>query len=452
LIPVATPLLVPQFAPATCADRLSTHVTGGAPLAEPRLGSLGGPLGELRDRAERQLNAVRGAVLVILGVASAAYAPQLTPALRLVNGAILTSVLAWTVWQYVRWYGDERLPRWLALANPIVDVTAVTASMAGYALTESAALSLKAPMFLAYFVVLAARPVTSSPRIAAAVTALTVIEYSALVAFVVGSGRVALAASPVLAAVGGEVSLLDEGAKVLLLAVAGAVATYATAWHGRLALRYGEAAREQERLEVELTRNELERLKHQLQPHFLFNALNAVTALIPSDPAAAERTINGLGQLLRLSLDTGPEHEVTLGRELDLLGHYIDIQRIRFQERLTVRLFTEPAAHDALVPNLLIQPLVENAIRHGIGPKVEGGTVEVRAERVGEWLTLRVSDDGVGGAVGGEGVGIGNTRARLRFLYGTAHQLTVSAPSEGGWTVTIVLPFRVATDASGRAA
>lgn len=401
----------------------------------------------MRDRAERQLNAVRGGVLILLGIASLAYAPQLTPSLRLVNIAILAPTLGWTLWQYLRWYGQERLPRWLALANPIVDVTAVTASMAGYALTESAALSLKAPMFLAYFVVLAARPVTSSPRIAAAVTGLTVIEYSALVALVIGTGRVALAASPVLAAVGGEVSLLDEGAKVLLLAVAGAVATYATAWHGRLAIRYGQAAREQERLEVELTRAELERLKHQLQPHFLFNALNAITALIPCDPRAAERTVNGLGQLLRLSLDSGPEHEVTLGRELDLLGHYIDIQRIRFQDRLIVRLSADPAARPAMVPNLLIQPLVENAIRHGIGPKVEGGTVEVCAERVGEWLSLRVSDDGVGGDTGPsvrEGVGIGNTRARLRYLYGDAHQLTVAAPPGGGWTVTIVLPYRTA--------
>src|SRR6202044_1563717 len=127
------------------------------------------------------------------------------------------------------------------------------------------------------------------------------------------------------------------GAKVPLLAVAGAIAVYATAWHERLAIRYDQTARTQQRLEFELTRAELDRLKDQLHPHFLFNALNAVTALIRRDPPAAERTGGALGALLRLSLDTPVMHEVTLERELQLLNHYLDIQRIRFEERLTIR-------------------------------------------------------------------------------------------------------------------
>jgi hypothetical protein len=403
------------------------------------------PLQELRDRAERQLNGVRFGVLALLAAAAVAYAPTLTPRLRWVNASILTITLGWTVWQYVRWYRRDRLPRWLALVNPVLDVTAITVSMAGYALTQSAALALKAPMFLVYFAVLAARPVTSSPRVAGVVAALTVTEYGTLVAFVIATGRVALTTSPLYAAVGAGVSLLDEFAKLLLLAVAGAIAVYATAWHERLAIRYDQTARAHEQLEVALTRAELERLKHQLHPHFLFNALNAITALIRSNPRAAERTVSALGALLRLSLDTPVNHEVSLERELQLLGHYLDIQRIRFEDRLTIHVTADSALHGALVPSLILQPLVENAIKHGIGPKADGGTIDVRIARFGEWLALRVSDDGVGAPTGpaaAEGVGLRNTRARLQYLYGEAHRVRVMTAPGSGWTVTLELPYR----------
>jgi signal transduction histidine kinase len=410
------------------------------PLAVP----VSTPLDELRDRAERQLNAVRFGVLVLLAAAALAYAPALTPRLRWVNVSILVVTLGWTIWQYARWYRLPSLPTWLALANPMVDVTAISASMAGYALTQSAALALKAPMFLVYFAVIAARPVTSSPRVAGAVAALTVAEYGTLVAFVIATGRVALTASPLTAAVGAGVSLLDEFAKLLLLAVAGAIAVYATAWHERLAIRYDQTTRTQQRLEVELTRAELDRLKDQLHPHFLFNALNAITALIHSDPPAAERTVSALGALLRLSLDTPVGHEVSLARELQLLGHYLAIQRIRFEERLRVHVTADSALDGALVPSLILQPLVENAIKHGIGPKADGGTIDVRAARFGDWLTLRVSDDGVGapGRPSAEGVGLRNTRARLQYLYGESHRVRVTTGPDSGWTVTIELPYR----------
>lgn len=407
------------------------------------------PLAELQDRAERQLNAVRAVVLALLATAALAYAPTLTPALRLVNVSILVPTLAWTLGQYLRWYHHPRLPSWLTVANPLVDITAVTASMAGYGLTQSAVLALKAPMFLAYFVILAARPVASSTRRAAFIAVLTVVEYAVLLEFFVATHRVALTASPLAAVEGTGISPLDEGAKILLLAVAGAIATYATTWHERLVVAYSRAARERARLEVRLTRAQLESLKNQLQPHFLFNALNAITALIPTDARAAQRTVHGLSELLRLSLHSSGEHEVRLERELEVLGHYLDIQRIRFQDRLTVRLEVEAAARRAFVPNLLLQPLVENAIRHGIGPRAAGGAIDVRAVCDGEWLRLRVADDGVGallhpgGALAREGVGLSNSRSRLQHLYGDRQRLTISTATGAGFVVEIDLPLRV---------
>ncbi len=446
----------PGASPAGAPDRVRSGgperlIAGaaGAGLAEgsPAVG-MGEPLAELRDRAERRLNGVRAAVLALLATAALAYAPTLTPALRLVNVAILVPTLAWTLGQYLVWYRRPRLPAWITVANPVVDITAVTASMAGYALAGSAALALRAPMFLAYFVILAARPVASSTRRTAAVASLAVAEYGALLWVLVHAHRVALTASPLAAAGGLSVAPLDEGAKLLLLTVAGAVATYATAWQERLVLAYNLASRERERLEVRLTRAQLERLKHQLQPHFLFNALNAITALIPTDARAAQRTVHGLGQLLRLSLDSAEEHEVPLSRELELLGHYLDIQHIRFQDRIAVRVDAPPELAQAIVPNLLLQPLVENAIRHGIGPRAAGGRIEVVISRDGPWLRLRVADDGVGAAIDAdgtlarEGVGLGNTRARLRHLYGDRQRLIVSTTPGTGFTVDIALPFR----------
>jgi two-component sensor histidine kinase len=409
----------------------------------------GAPLEELRDRAERQLNAVRAVVLALLAIAAFAYAPSLTPALRVVNISILVPTLAWTLAQYLRWYDRPRLPAWLTLANPVVDITAVTASMAGYGLTQSATLALRSPMFLAYFVILAARPVTSSTRRAAAAAALTVAEYVALVGFLVAQRGVVFAASPLSAAAGMGIAPLDEGAKLLLLAVAGAVATYATAWHERLAVAYSRAARERERLEIRLAQAQLESLKNQLQPHFLFNALNAITALIPTDARAAQRTVHGLSELLRLSLNSSAENEVRLDREMELLGHYLAIQRLRFQERLTVHLDIDPDVRRAFIPNLLLQPLVENAIRHGIGPRAAGGSITIQVGRREDALRLRVADDGVGARLSPEqrltreGVGLSNTRARLQHLYGDRHHLTLTTAPGAGFAVDIDVPYRI---------
>ncbi len=206
------------------------------------------------------------------------------------------------------------------------------------------------------------------------------------------------------------VSPLDEGAKLLLLAMAGAIATYATNWQERLATSFSRATEEREQLEARLARAQLQSLRLQLHPHFLFNTLNTINALIGTDRHAAERVISGLSELLRMSLSSASEQEVTLAKELELLAHYIEIQQIRFQDRLTVNFRIDPDARYALVPNLMLQPLVENAIRHGIAPRAAPGHVIVTAARRGDRLELSVVDDGVGEKASRDhrdGVGLG---------------------------------------------
>ena len=399
-----------------------------------------------RERAERLLNGVRAGVLGLLAVAALAYAPSLTPELNRVNVLVLAPTLAWTIAQYLIFYRRERLPEWLSITNPLVDITAVSAIILGYALAQSAALALKTPIFLSYFVILAARPIASSTARAALVAALAVTQYAMLVQYFVSSGRI-VTTSPLDAPGVSGVSLLDESAKVLLLALAGAVATYATAWHERLALSYFRQARDREHLEARLARAQLQTLKLQLQPHFLFNTLNAITALISAQPRVAERMVSGLSELLRLSLRNASEQEVPLSRELELLEHYVEIQQIRFRDRLTVTLEIAPDAMHALVPNFILQPLVENAIRHGIGPRAKPGHVDVRAYRENGSLHLRVADDGVGprgrtAEPSRDGIGLGNTKARLEHLYGKAHEFSAGGGSEGGFVVDIVIPYR----------
>jgi two-component system, LytTR family, sensor kinase len=424
-------------ADAPLTDHASVH-----PSADPALAVLEAQ----RDRAERLLNAVRAAVLLLLGGAALAYAPSLTPALNRVNVLVLAPMLAWTLAQYLLLYRRPRLPGWLALANPIVDVTAVTAVLGLYALAQPG-LGVKTPMFLAYFVVLAARPITSSTHRAAVVSALIVAEFVGLVIALVGSGVLPLTLSPIVASTTPAVSILDEGARLLLLGVAGAIATYATDWQERLLTRYSQSARDRERLEARLAQVQLQTLKLQLQPHFLFNTLNTITALIHSDRVAAERMVSGLSELLRLTLHNAGEHEVPLARELEVLEHYVDILRVRFQDRLSVSYAIDDEARSALVPNLILQPLVENAIRHGVAPSALPAHIEIRASRVGERLELRVEDDGVGVRAGGHqgasgGLGLENTRARLHSLYGAHSRFEARGGRSGGFTVAIELPFR----------
>lgn len=402
-----------------------------------------------RERAERRLNVVRAAVLGLLVIAALVYAPSLTPALNWANALVLVPALLWTVVQQVVWYRQPHLPGWLALVNPLVDITAVTAITASYGVAQSAVLALQSPVFLIYVAVIAARPITSSTRNAAIVSALAVTAYGALTASFILTGRVHVVLSPVDAAATGSVSLLDEGSKLLLLAVAGAIATYATVWQERMATSYYREAGARERLEARLAQAQLQSLKLQIHPHFLFNTLNSIAALIGDDPAAAERMITGLSDFLRLSLRNVGEQEVPLERELEILGHYLAIQSVRFEGRLHVVVDAERDVLRASVPNLLLQPLVENAIRHGIAPRASGGSVHVEAHRSGDRFYLRVTDDGVGPAapIDGrgltEGTGLANTRARLEHLYGAAHRFRATGEPGRGFTVDIELPYHV---------
>lgn len=445
--PEAAPRHAPATSPAkTVRPGLLERVAPPETPADPQ------PLlTRQRDDAERLLNAVRLAVLLLLATAALAYAPSLTKPLNIVNVLVLAPALLWSIGQYALFYRRPLLPRWLAIANPVCDVTGVTIILGGYALAGSAPLALRTPIFLAYFVILAGRPIASSVRTTRTVAALTVVQYASLLGVLVAMGRLPTVRSPVDAVSAFAVSPLDEGAKLLFLILAGVLASYATAWSERLVMSYDRTARERRELEARLATARLQSLKLQLRPHFLFNALNTVTALIGVDARRAERMVTGLAELLRLSLRTSEEQEVPLERELDILEHYLDIERERFQERLQVHVRVTSDARRALVPNLILQPLVENAIRHGIAPRAAGGAVTVDASRQDDMLRILIADDGVGvrpDAERREGVGLGNTRARLRHLYADRHRFIPRAGPTGGFVVEIAIPFRLATGGS----
>jgi two-component sensor histidine kinase len=402
-----------------------------------------------RERAERRLNGLRAIMLLLLASAALAYAPSLPPALNRVNVLVLTPTLGWTVAQWALFYRRPRLPGWLAVANPLVDVIAITATLGGYGLAHSPPLAFKSPIFLAYFAVLGSRPIASSTRKAAAAAVIVVLAYASLLTLFVVIGRAPPFASPVAASSGPGISALDEGAKLLLLAMGGLISVYATAWHEGMAMRYYQASRDREQLEIRLAQAQLSTLRQQLRPHFLFNTLNTITALISVDARSAERMVSGLSALLRLSLRSDDEQEVPLDREMEMLEHYLEIQRIRFRDRLTIDMRIDPGVRQALVPNLVLQPLVENAIRHGIGPRAAGGRVTIAATRRNGTLELRVEDDGVGPRAGGQsadgtGTGLANTRARLQHLYGPDHRFEAGSGTGGGFVVRLEIPLRIA--------
>jgi len=219
-----------------------------------------------------------------------------------------------------------------------------------------------------------------------------------------------------------------------------------------------QETRERERrsleLEARLTQANLQALKMQLQPHFLFNALNAVSTLIHDNPKAADDVVGALSQFLRMSLEVSSQNEVPLPKELEFVNRYLDIQQARFGDRLRIRREIDPGTADAAVPPLLLQPLVENSIRHGIEARESGGVVTIRVQRLGQMLRLEVCDDG-GGFNGrqllaaGQGIGLSNTKARLQALYGERHQFRLTANSPTGACATIEIPFRSIQGAAG---
>ncbi len=219
------------------------------------------------------------------------------------------------------------------------------------------------------------------------------------------------------------------------------VVAHASAFYRRM--------RERERrgleLEKRLAESRLQALQMQLNPHFLFNALHGVSALMYRDVDAADRMLVRLSELLRHALDRSEAQQVPLRDELDFVERYLALEQIRFAGRLTVVREVEDAAGDALVPNLILQPLVENAIKHGVASLVRPGTVTLRARlRPESRLRLEVEDDGVGlgkGKAGGSGIGLSNSRARLRQLHGDGASLELSAGAAGGVRATVDLPL-----------
>lgn len=213
--------------------------------------------------------------------------------------------------------------------------------------------------------------------------------------------------------------------------------------------RYEAGRLRESLLETQLAQAQLQALKMQLHPHFLFNTLNSISALQLTDTEAANRMTARLGDFLRMTLENAGAQEAPLRQEIEFLRCYLEIERIRFQDRLQVTMEIDPAAMDAPVPNLILQPIVENAIKYAVVLRSRAGHIQIRAQRAGERLRLQVEDDGVGLQLPREGnratrggVGLTNTQARLGQLYGGAHRFEMANAPSGGLLVTLEIPFR----------
>jgi signal transduction histidine kinase len=215
-------------------------------------------------------------------------------------------------------------------------------------------------------------------------------------------------------------------------------------------VRYYRQFRERElkaaQLEARLSQARMHVLKMQLHPHFLFNTHNAISELIYKDPEAAERMLTNLSDLLRISLNNLEVEKITLKQELDFLNKYLEIEQTRFQDRLRVKYDIEPRTYGAIVPNMILQPLVENAIKHGITPLASGGTITISAMSEAQKLYLEVSDDGIGVPFGNpaeimEGIGLSNTQARLKHLYGAAHAFNIRPNGKSGLRLKLMIPY-----------
>ena len=247
---------------------------------------------------------------------------------------------------------------------------------------------------------------------------------------------------------------------VFMLGFHGNITTYFTLLGMQYGWQYYRKYQERERqalrleldaseLRTQLMRAQLSALKMQLQPHFLFNTLNAIMVLVRQQKGRqAEETLARLSDLLRCVLEDVESQEVTLQRELEYLQLYLSIEQVRFQDRLRVEISVDPAVLEAAIPHMGLQPIVENAIRHGIGRSSAAGRIQISAVRADGKLVVKVQDDGPGlpvaGAAQGRGIGLANTRARLHQLYGDAGELTVENGERGGAVATMVLPYHLA--------
>jgi len=217
-----------------------------------------------------------------------------------------------------------------------------------------------------------------------------------------------------------------------------------------------ERKRREAQLEKQLDDARYRALRMQMQPHFLFNTLNTVSALVERDPGATRRVVARLSDLLRRVLDGGEEQETTLGEELAFVGSYLEIEQVRFEDRLEVEIEVGAELETALVPALVLQPLVENAIRHGIARSPWKGRIRVQGERHGDELVLTVTDTGPGldpaTPTRGSGTALENTRRRLQELYGDAARLNLGPAPGGGCRAEIRVPFRTSERAAGEEA
>jgi two-component system LytT family sensor kinase len=208
-------------------------------------------------------------------------------------------------------------------------------------------------------------------------------------------------------------------------------------------------------LESQLTQAKLTALKMQLHPHFLFNTLNAIVVLVRHHRIEeAHEMLTNLSELLRQTLAGWETQEIPLRREVELINLYLDIQRVRFQDRLTVEMNFSAATLNALVPSLLLQPLVENAVRYGISKSSAPATIALKSCLRNSFLEIQVCDDGPGVSGGGfgNGVGLSNTRARLQQLYGESQSLRLDGRADGGTIATILLPYHCEEAAPDEAA
>jgi signal transduction histidine kinase len=236
--------------------------------------------------------------------------------------------------------------------------------------------------------------------------------------------------------------------------------TYTTVLALSYALHYSRESQaralKEAQLETRLVEARLRTLEAELQPHFLFNTLHAISSLVHTNPDGADRMISRLSDLLRLTFDRSGAPRISLQEELEFLQKYLEIEQTRFHDRLSVRFDIDPDTLDAEVPRLILQPLVENAIKHGVSPKPGAGLVQISTRRQGDDLWVEVSDNGVGLSAGARqqlrsGVGLSNTRDRLECLYGDAHHIEFSDDTRG-LAVRLQFPFHPAAAHPGEAA
>jgi two-component system LytT family sensor kinase len=245
-------------------------------------------------------------------------------------------------------------------------------------------------------------------------------------------------------------NLIDASFAAFYLNIGASYIVYGMIAAAYQAVAYQRASRERDleaaRLQTDLAEAKVSTLESRLRPHFLFNTLNVIAALVREDPAAAETMIGQLSDLLRASLRTDVRTEIRLEDELHLVRQYLAIQQVRFQDRLVVSVDVADGARSAFVPQLILQPLVENAVRHGIAPRESGGTVWVHADQPNGRLRLTVEDDGVGignasPALAGSGIGLGGLKSRLAHLYGANQRVDVLERKPSGTRVVIEIPY-----------